>query len=125
MLLMLFGLVSAEGAERPNIIFMFTDDHAYQAISAYDSSVNRTPNIDRIAAEGMIFRNSFVTNSFCGPSRAVILTGKHQESGYVTDVITEKSLKRKLAALKATYRVGQSSGHPPNQSPSTLRNATK
>lgn len=44
-------------ADRPNVIFMFTDDHAYQAISAYGSKVNKTPNIDRIAAEGMIFRN--------------------------------------------------------------------
>lgn len=68
---------AAQAADRPNIIFMFTDDHAYQAISAYGSKVNQTPNIDRIASEGMIFRNSFVTNSICGPSRAVILTGKH------------------------------------------------
>jgi arylsulfatase A-like enzyme len=68
---------AAPAADRPNIIFMFTDDHAYQAISAYGSKVNKTPNIDRIATEGMIFRNSFVTNSICGPSRAVILTGKH------------------------------------------------
>lgn len=71
------GSSPIRAAERPNIIFMFTDDHAYQAISAYGSKVNETPNIDRIASEGMIFRNSFVTNSICGPSRAVILTGKH------------------------------------------------
>ena len=62
---------------RPNILFIFTDDHAQHAISAYGSKINTTPNIDRIAAEGMLFRNAFVTNSICGPSRAVILTGKH------------------------------------------------
>ncbi len=61
---------------RPNIVFIFTDDHAQQAISAYGSVINKTPNIDRLATEGMIFRNSFCTNSICGPSRAVIQTGK-------------------------------------------------
>jgi arylsulfatase A-like enzyme len=62
---------------RPNIIFVFTDDHASHAISAYESRINQTPNIDRLADEGMLFRNAFVTNSICAPSRAVILTGKH------------------------------------------------
>lgn len=68
---------ASPASDRPNIVFMFTDDHACRAISAYDSAVNKTPNIDRLAEGGMIFRNSFVTNSICGPSRAVILTGKH------------------------------------------------
>ena len=63
--------------KRPNILFIFTDDHGAQAISAYGGIVNTTPNIDRIAREGMLFRNCFVTNAICGPSRAVILTGKH------------------------------------------------
>jgi arylsulfatase A-like enzyme len=63
-------------AERPNIVFIFTDDHGAQAISAYGSNRNVTPNIDRIAREGVRFDNCFVTNSICGPSRAVILTGK-------------------------------------------------
>ena len=62
---------------RPNIIFVFTDDHASHAISAYGSKINQTPNMDRLAREGMLFRNAFCTNSICGPSRAVILTGKH------------------------------------------------
>ncbi|GJM34674.1 MAG: N-acetylglucosamine-6-sulfatase [Saprospiraceae bacterium] len=61
---------------RPNIIFIMTDDHAYQAISAYESKLLQTPNIDRIAREGMRFDRAFVTNSICSPSRAVILTGK-------------------------------------------------
>jgi arylsulfatase A-like enzyme len=67
------------GAEpgRPNILFIMSDDHAYQAISAYGSNRNKTPNIDRLAKEGMRFDRCFVTNSICGPSRAVILTGKY------------------------------------------------
>lgn len=65
---------------RPNIIFILADDHAAQAISAYGHPVSKlapTPNLDRIAKEGALFTNTFCTNSICGPSRAVILTGKH------------------------------------------------
>ena len=61
----------------PNILFIMSDDHAYQAISAYNKKLTSTPNIDRIAKEGMLFTNACVTNSICAPSRAVILTGKH------------------------------------------------
>jgi arylsulfatase A-like enzyme len=61
----------------PNIVFIMSDDHAYQAISAYGHGLNETPNIDRLAEEGAIFTRSTVTNSICAPSRAVILTGKH------------------------------------------------
>ena len=64
-------------AKRPNVLFIFSDDHATQAISAYGSRVNVTPNIDRIGAGGMRFERCYCTNSICGPSRAVILTGKH------------------------------------------------
>ncbi len=73
----------AAPSERPNVLFLFCDDHAYQAISAYQSvspyhlRLNQTPNIDRIARQGMRFDNCFVTNSICGPSRAVIQTGKY------------------------------------------------
>lgn len=62
---------------RPNIIFIMSDDHAYQAISAYDSTLIKTPNIDRLADEGMQFNRAFVTNSLCSPSRAVILSGRY------------------------------------------------
>ena len=62
---------------RPNIVFIMSDDHAYQAISAYDISYIQTPNVDRIAEMGMLFANASVTNSICAPSRATILTGKH------------------------------------------------
>lgn len=74
-------------ADRPNIVFIFTDDHAPHAIGAYNGwlkGVNPTPNIDRLAAEGMLFQNSFCTNSICGPSRAVIQTGKHSHlNGFI------------------------------------------
>lgn len=63
--------------QRPNIIFIMSDDHAYQAISAYGSKLIQTPNIDRLAKEGILFTNACVTNSICAPSRATILTGKH------------------------------------------------
>ena len=62
---------------KPNIIFIMSDDHAAHAISAYGSRLIKTPNIDRIAKEGMRFQNCFVTNSICTPSRAAILTGKY------------------------------------------------
>lgn len=65
--------------KRPNIIFIMADDHAEEAISAYGSKLSQlapTPNIDRIAKEGALFKNNFCTNAICGPSRAVILTGK-------------------------------------------------
>src|SRR5262249_20126285 len=65
------------GAARPNIVFIMSDDHAASAISAYGSRLIKTPNIDRLAKEGMRFENCFVTNSICTPSRAAILTGKY------------------------------------------------
>jgi len=65
-----------EKGARPNVIFIFADDHATQAISAYGSRINETPHIDRLAEQGMLFRNCFVTNAICAPSRAAVLTGK-------------------------------------------------
>ena len=75
--IILFTVSCSKKDERPNILFIMSDDHAYQAISSYGYNLNNTPNIDRIAKEGAIFKNSFVTNSICAPSRAVMLTGKH------------------------------------------------
>ncbi len=69
--------VFSQTNKRPNIIFIMSDDHAYQAISAYDKRLISTPNIDRIAKNGILFTNASVTNSICAPSRATILTGKH------------------------------------------------
>ncbi len=74
-------------AQRPNIVFIFSDDHSPEAIGAYKgwlAGVNPTPNIDRLAAQGMLFTNSYCTNSICGPSRAAILTGKHShQNGFM------------------------------------------
>jgi len=75
----------AEISQRPNILFIMSDDHAYQAISAYSNKLTETPNIDRIAEEGMLFTNACVTNSICAPSRATILTGKHCHLNGKTD----------------------------------------
>jgi arylsulfatase A-like enzyme len=80
-------VVSAAAASaadtRPNILFIMSDDHGYQAMSAYGSRVNKTPHLDRLAKEGMRFDRAFVTNSICGPCRAVILTGKYSHlNGY-------------------------------------------
>lgn len=66
--------------QRPNILFIFTDDHSPRSISAYGSVRNQTPNIDRLADEGAIFLRNMCANSICGPSRATVLTGKHSHS---------------------------------------------
>lgn len=63
--------------KRPNIVYIMSDDHGYQAVGAYGYGMNKTPNIDRIAAGGALFTRATVTNSLCAPSRAVLLTGKH------------------------------------------------
>ena len=75
----------SEEASPPNIVFIMSDDHAYQAISAYGSQLIQTPNIDRLANEGIMFTNACVSNSICAPSRAVILTGKHSHINGKTD----------------------------------------
>jgi len=75
------AILASEGKSntgaRPNILYIMADDHAAHAIGAYGSKINETPNIDRLATEGMRFTNCFATNSICTPSRAVILTGKY------------------------------------------------
>ena len=78
------GAQGSSTAGRPNILFVFSDDHAPHAIGAYAelddgryAELDPTPNIDRLASQGVLFRRSFCTNSICGPSRAVIQTGKH------------------------------------------------
>lgn len=63
--------------KQPNIVFIMSDDHAAHAMSCYDSKINETPNLDRIAEGGMRFDNCFCTNSICAPSRAAILTGQY------------------------------------------------
>ena len=70
----------ASAAERPNIVFIFSDDHAVSAVSAYGSSLVVTPNLDRIAARGVRFNRAYVGNAICGPSRATLLTGLHSHA---------------------------------------------
>jgi len=81
----LVGLViSAEAAaKRPNILFIMTDDHAAHAISAYGSTVNTTPNMDRLAAQGLRLGRCYAVNSICTPSRATILTGQYSHKNGV------------------------------------------
>jgi arylsulfatase A-like enzyme len=82
---------SAAAQERPNIVFIFSDDHAAHALSAYRAHLQYgarlpdTPHLDRLAAQGMLFTNAFVTNSICGPSRATVLTGQY---GHLNGVMT-------------------------------------
>ncbi len=71
------GVALAENGAQPNVVFIFADDHCTQALSAYDPSRIATPNLDRLALEGARFDTCYVTNSICGPSRAVIQTGKY------------------------------------------------
>ena len=73
---------------RPNIVFIMTDDHASQAIGAYGSRINETPHLDRLANEGMRFDHCYVSNSICTPSRAAILTGTHNHVNRVTTLDT-------------------------------------
>ncbi|MBA3342969.1 MAG: sulfatase [Gemmatimonadaceae bacterium] len=93
------AVASARGTEaqaRPNIVFMFADDHAAHAISAYRSHLRygarlpATPNLDRLARDGMLFVNAFATNSICGPARATVFTGQYGHlNGVLTNTINE------------------------------------
>jgi arylsulfatase A-like enzyme len=80
------SIVTAQSTagNRPNIIFIMTDDHAAHAIGAYGSRVNATPNLDRLAREGALLTSVFATNSICTPSRAAILTGQYSHINGVT-----------------------------------------
>src|SRR5687768_7717148 len=85
------AIPAAASTARPNIVFFLADDHAAHAISAYQRHLKYgidlppTPNLDRLAADGMLFVNSFVTNSICGPARATVLTGQY---GHINGVMT-------------------------------------
>ena len=78
-----FNIGICFGQQKPNILFIMTDDHSRHAISAYGSKLVQTPNIDLLAENGILFNNCAVTNAICGPSRAVALTGKYSHiNGY-------------------------------------------
>lgn len=77
--------VLAQSTQRPNIVIIISDDHALSTIGAYGSKYGATPNIDRIAKEGAVFKNAFVNNSICAPSRASLLTGKYSHMNGLKD----------------------------------------
>ncbi len=126
--ILMFWSCTRQEAEQPNIIFIMTDDHACQAVGAYGSEINVTPNPDRIADQGIIFRNSLVCNSICAPGRAALLTGKRSyanglpDKWELYDLITdphemndliddpeydrvETDLRRRLDGLRKLYNV--------------------
>lgn len=95
--------------DRPNIIFIMSDDHASHAMSCYGSRINTTPNLDRIANEGIRFNNCFCTNAICTPSRAAILTGTYNHINQVTTLSThmDNSLPTFVKDLQASgYQTG-------------------
>ncbi len=109
---------------RPNIIFIMSDDHAANAISAYGSRINKTPNIDRLALEGARLDHCYVTNSICTPSRATILTGTHTHINGVTTLVTHldnrlpnvaKHLQRTgyQTAIVGKWHLGEGEKHEP------------
>ncbi len=84
-LLLLLISLNTTGQQRPNILYIMSDDHDADAISAYNKELISTPNIDRLAREGMQFKRAFVGNSICGPSRATLLTGQHSHKNGFRD----------------------------------------
>lgn len=82
----LFSCQTEEKAKKPNVIFIMTDDHAKKAMSAYEGAVMQTPHLDQLASEGALFDRAYCTNSICGPSRAVFLTGKFShKNGFMSN----------------------------------------
>lgn len=75
----------SQKSDKPNVVIIISDDHAFQAIGAYGSTLMKTPGIDRIAREGAVLNRAYVTNSICGPSRAVLLTGKYSHKNGFKD----------------------------------------
>src|SRR5699024_12144229 len=92
--------------QRKNIVIIISDDHAYQTIGAYGSEFASTPNIDRIAEEGMVFNGAYVTNSICGPSRATILTGKYSHKNGFKDNETSRFDHSQDLFVKQLRKVG-------------------
>jgi arylsulfatase A-like enzyme len=90
--------LKAQSPARPNILFVMSDDHAAHAISAYGSKINKTPNIDRLAKEGVRLENCFCTNSICTPSRAAILTGQYSHKNGVNTLSDKLDPKSRSVA---------------------------
>ncbi|KAI8943857.1 hypothetical protein NX059_001829 [Plenodomus lindquistii] len=113
-----------ESTNAPNILFIMADDHASKSISSYGAGINQTPNLDRIAAEGMLFNHCYVTNSICTPSRAAILTGTHNHVNQVmtlASTINERlpNVAKHLqtggyqTAMVGKWHLGEGKGHQP------------
>lgn len=110
------ALVRSRSARRPNIVFIMTDDHARSAMSLYGNRVLRTPNLDRIAEEGLRLDQAFVTNSLCLPSRATFLTGQYshthgmrtngEESGFTTEPRLRNAQTWPVLLRAAGYHIG-------------------
>ena len=114
--MMLPGLLHAAAAagQRPNILYIMSDDHAAHAVGAYGSAINKTPNLDKLASQGMKFENAFCTNALCGPSRATLLTGKYNHlngfrsnSGEIFDGSQQTFPKLLQAAGYSTAVIGK------------------
>src|SRR5258708_2381135 len=95
---------AAPNGRPPNILYIMADDHAAHAISAYGSKINRTPNIDRLASEGVRLTNCFCTNSICTPSRAAILTGQYSNKNgvYTLDDVLDPGRNHVAKELQRT-----------------------
>lgn len=105
LLILFFLFSSVTRAQRPNIIYIMSDDHDANAISAYNKKLISTPNIDRIASEGILFTRCFVGNSICSPARATLLTGQHSHKNGVKDNFTRFDSSR-ITAPKLLQQAG-------------------
>lgn len=85
LLVLAFKALFGQSVHKPNIVVILTDDHSFQTIGAYGSPYGATPNIDKLAREGMLFNKAFVANSICAPSRAILLTGKYSHKNGMRD----------------------------------------
>jgi arylsulfatase A-like enzyme len=100
------AIVSHAQQSKPNVVIIISDDHSYQTIGAYGSKIGRTPHIDRIAQEGLVFNNAYVNNSICGPSRATLLTGKYSHKNGFKDNETSHFDFSQNLFVKDLQRVG-------------------
>src|SRR5688500_1191252 len=92
---------SDDATQKPNIIFLLTDDHRWDALGIMGNKIIQTPHLDRLSKKGIYFRNAYVTTAICAVSRASILTGQYQSRHKIPDFITSLD----SAALQNTYPI--------------------